>query len=223
MNDLSRFVQLAILSFILFVALMASWAIAAYGTPPAWFAGVCAWLLFLWLAAVVGLDVAQDAMMRDAQHKREMRAAGLRRGWVDVAPDDAPEPKWQRDWVWIDDNGNGVVDEGEVRPSIVTIRANARDDGDAGFRACRDVLRWIYDRDAARLSWGQNPGHDAVGETDYEYAMRVFKAMGIVEQRRKGKCGTLVYPTYEAAIATLRDKWQEGGGYVKQHAYGDIV
>lgn len=215
MSDLSRFVQLAIVSAILFVALLAAWAVAAYGSPLAWFAAVCAWMLFLWLAAVVGLDVAQDAMMRDAQHKREMRAAGLMRGWVDVSPEDSKQPEWKRDWVWIDDNGNGVVDDGEVRPGIVTIRTNARDDGDAGFRACRDVLAWCYDQDAKRLSWGQVAGHDACGETDYEYAMGVFKAMGIVEQRRKGKRGALVYPTYEAAIATLRDKWRDGGGYVK--------
>lgn len=215
MRDLTRFVQLAILSSILFVALMASWAVATYGSPLAWFAAVCAWMLFLWLAACVAVDVIQDAQIKSAEHKSAMRQAGYMRGWVDVAPEDAPAPEWKRDWIWIDDNGNGLVDEGEVRPGIVTIRTNARDAGDAGFRACRDVLSWCYEQQAAGLSWGQVPGHDAKGETDYEYALAVFKAMGLVEQRRKGKQGALVYPTYEAALATLRDKWQDGGGYVK--------
>lgn len=202
MTELSRFFQLAILAVVLFLALLASWGIVAHGTPLAWFAAVCAWLLVAGWGAFVVIDIVQDAQIKDAAWTREMKAAGYMRDG--------------RDWIWIDDNRNGRIDPGEVRPrpDIVTIRAAQSDNADAGFRTCRDVLKWCYEQEEAGLSWGQELGHDRFGQSGYEYAMAVFKSMELVSGRRKGVQGELYYDKHTDALERLRLQWQDGGGYV---------
>jgi len=206
MKDLTRFVQLVLLAVILFVALLAAWGVAVYGSPLAWFGAVVLGLLFLWLAAVVAVDVVQDAQIKDAQHKREMQAAG----YVFI------EGRW---WAWEDGDGDGEIDAGELAeyPRIVTIRGGAKEQvtaGDLGYLACRRTLEWIYEQEAAGLSWSQRAGHRQLNARLYDYGTTALAQMSLIGGRYERKRGSLAYSTFAEAAHDLAAQWRSGGGYV---------
>jgi membrane protein implicated in regulation of membrane protease activity len=201
MRDLTRFVQLAILAVILFVTLLASWAVAVHHTPLAWFAAVTAWLLFLWLAALVGVDAVQDAQLKDAQLKREMQAAG----YVFI------EGRW---WAWTDEDGDGEIDEGELVPGEPHIRVMGKDgtpDDLASQEAYRTRLRslllWCYRRQEecrgqrlpAGQIYGQGPGRVAFPGT-YDEDMHALQRAGFIRGRSTGHVGKLVIPGAAEAL-----------------------
>jgi len=207
MRDLTRFVQLSLLAAILFVALLAAWGVAAYRTPLAWFAAVTAWVLFLWLTAVVAVDTVQDAQLKAAQHRRLMHEAGYVRGWVDVAPEGATTAKWVRDWLSMD----GTEEEpapSRVRPEFDYHNTNDKEDPTVKRARLRALLQWIYERqrEYPRLlpgdCYGQKPGRAAYPGT-YDQDMNELARRGFLQGHSKGHTGTPALQDQAAALVAF--------------------
>jgi hypothetical protein len=194
----TRFVQLAVLSIAAAVAGLLWYAVATWPHAAVPWIIAAAWTT----GTVLALAYTAAEMLLDIEERRARC-----------------DQEWGRaERIWIDLDGDGEVDEGEMMPRVVSIRARATEQADAGFVACRDVLRWAYSQDAAGLSWGQHEGHRHFGPTRYDYAFSVFATMGLVEGRRKRVQGRLTWPTYQSALDTLKEKWQEGGGLCQSAA-----
>lgn len=120
-------------------------------------------------------------------------------------------PHTRRVW-WIDYDGDGEVDEGEIVPEPepdFPIRKWTDADLDpataeARKQRIRSLLVWCYRRQAANESWDQKPGRKAFRGT-YDDDMAELTRCGFVRARSTGHRGDLVLPQLDAALRRFDD------------------
>lgn len=208
---------------------------------PRWSFLVALALVLLFAPLIAWQYIRHDLLEARGHALQEMAAAGLRpvervrvrtiiQADGTIIKEEAKGPfNKVRVWEWIDADGDGETDEGELRddprPRVISIRtAQSAKVDDPGYATCSRVLAWVYEQEAAGLSWGQVAGHRALLDTDYEYAFAVFKVMGLIAGRTKRVQGTLKYSSLPEALTVLVYKWDEGGGYVaNRHVVNENV
>lgn len=162
---------------------------------PRWWLILCVALILSAPVVITLLYVSHDLLAERGRGLAEMRAAGYVQAEEEIEPVNIlglEIPRYRRFWEWVDFDGDGEVDPGEIVPAqpTRTYINRAREIPPPPLtpaQKARAILSWCYDRAEKNLGYGQNDRGDWT-RPDYDAAMKDLKHIGLV--RGGGKQGS---------------------------------